>query len=189
MTQEEAIHNFKEIFTEQIKRPGAEKLLAWIESNGFFEAPASKRHHGAIRGGLVEHSVNVYKRLFWLNTEEGGFWQGQQYEIETIAICGLLHDLCKIDACRKAEGQQEAEYQLTRNFPVGHGEKSVILILQFMRLTQEEILAIRWHMGQYDFYARGGGYDLDHAFRQCKLAVMLHLADMMATHFDESREN
>jgi len=111
------------------------------------------------------------------------------YDIETLAVCGLLHDLCKIDAYRQVEGQEgEPEYKPTRNFPAGHGEKSVILILQFMHLTQEEILEIRWHMGQYDFYARGGGYDLDNAFRQCKLAVMLHLADMMATHFDEREE-
>lgn len=124
-----------------------------------------------------------------LNTEEEKRQQYQQYDLETVAICGLLHDLCKIDAYRQEEGQQgKTEYQLTKNFPAGHGEKSVILILQFMHLTQEEILAIRWHMGQYDFYARGGGYDVDNAFHQCKLAVMLHLADMMATHFDEREE-
>lgn len=41
---------------------------------------------------------------------------------------------------------------------------------------------------EYDFYARGGGYDLVNAFHQCKLAVMLHLADMMATYFDETEE-
>lgn len=82
--------------------------------------------------------------------------------------------------------QQVRRYAYTNNFPVGHGEKSVILAMRFMKLTEEEMLAIRWHMGPYDFYAKGGGYDLDNAFRQCKLAVMLHLADMMATHFDET---
>lgn len=172
-----------------IQRPGAADLLQWIESNGFFEAPASKRHHGAEPGGLAEHSLNVFRRLLHMNADEEKRRQTPQYDIETLAICGLLHDLCKIDAYRQIEGQQgKPEYQLTKNFPAGHGEKSVILILQFMRLTQEEILAIRWHMGQYDFYAKGGGYDLDNAFRQCKLAVMLHLADMMATHFDEREE-
>ena len=172
-----------------ISRPGAADLLQWIEANGFFEAPASKRHHGAEPGGLAEHSTNVFKRILWLNAEEEKRQQSPQYDVETLAICGLLHDLCKIDAYRLTEGQQgKPEYQLTKNFPAGHGEKSVILILQFMKLTQEEILAIRWHMGQYDFYARGGGYDLDNAFHQCKLAVMLHLADMMATHFDEREE-
>lgn len=116
--------------------------------------------------------------------------QSPQYDLETIAICGLLHDLCKIDAYINIPVPKGAaeQYEATRNFPVGHGEKSVILILRFMNLTMEEILAIRWHMGQYDFYARGGGDDLDNAFRQCKLAVMLHLADMMATHLDEREE-
>ena len=94
--------------------------------------------------------------------------------------------MCKIDAYKEAQEGSNKRYDITRNFPAGHGEKSVILIMRFMYLTDEEILAIRWHMGQYDFYAKGGGYDLDNAFHQCKLAVMLHLADMMATHFDET---
>ena len=187
MKQEETMQVFRNYFAH-INRPGAADLLQWMGANGFFEAPASKRHHGAKPGGLAEHSVNVFRRLLWLNTEEEKRQQSPQYDLETVAICGLLHDLCKIDAYKKVDFEGITEYQLTRNFPAGHGEKSVILILQFMHLTQEEILAIRWHMGQYDFYARGGGYDLDNAFRQSKLAVMLHLADMMATHFDEREE-
>ena len=171
-----------------IERPGAADLLQWMGANGFFEAPASKRHHGAEPGGLAQHSINVCRRLIQMNAEEERRQQSLNYDLETLAICGLLHDLCKIDAYKKAEFEGITEYRLTKNFPAGHGEKSVILILQFMHLTQEEILAIRWHMGQYDFYARGGGYDLDNAFRQSKLAVMLHLADMMATHFDEREE-
>ena len=171
-----------------INRPGAADLLQWMDANGFFEAPASKRHHGAEPGGLAQHSINVCRRLIQMNAEEERRQQSLNYDLETLAICGLLHDLCKIDAYRKVGFEGINEYQLTKNFPAGHGEKSVILILQFMHLTQEEILAIRWHMGQYDFYARGGGYDLDNAFRQSKLAVMLHLADMMATHFDEREE-
>lgn len=187
--QEETMLVFKNFFTH-INRPGAVDLLKWIESNGFFSAPASKGHHGSFTGGLAEHSINVYRRLLRLNDDEEKRRQSPQYDLETIAICGLLHDLCKIDAYRNIPVPKEAaeQYEVTRNFPAGHGEKSVILILQFMKLTKEEILAIRWHMGQYDFYARGGGYDLDNAFHQCKLAVMLHIADMMATHFDEREE-
>lgn len=187
MTQEETIQIFRNYFA-YIKRPGAADLLQWMDANGFFEAPASKRHHGTEPGGLAQHSINVCRRLIQMNAEEERRQQSLNYDLETLAICGLLHDLCKIDAYRKAEFEGITEYRLTKNFPAGHGEKSVILILQFMHLTQEEILAIRWHMGQYDFYARGGGYDLDNAFHQCKLAVMLHLADMMATHFDEREE-
>jgi len=187
--QEETMQVFKNYFAH-IQRPGAADLLKWIESNNFFSAPASKRHHGSFPGGLAEHSINVYRRLLRLNDDEEKRQQSPQYDLETIAICGLLHDLCKIDAYRNIPVPKGAaeQYEVTRSFPAGHGEKSVILILQFMKLTKEEILAIRWHMGQYDFYARGGGYDLDNAFHQCKLAVMLHLADMMATHFDEREE-
>lgn len=187
--QEEIMQEYKKYFA-YIQRPGAKSLLDWIESNGFFSAPASKSHHGSFSGGLALHSANVFKRLLRLNDDEEKRQQSPQYGLETIAICGLLHDLCKIDAYRNIPVPKGAaeQYEVTRNFPAGHGEKSVILILQFMKLTKEEILAIRWHMGQYDFYARGGGYDLDNAFRQSKLAVMLHLADMMATHFDEREE-
>ena len=185
--QEETMQIFRNYFN-YIKRLGAADLLQWMDANGFFEGPASKRHHGAEPGGLAQHSINVCRRLIQMNAEEERRQQSLNYDLETLAICGLLHDLCKIDAYRKVGFEGINEYQLTKNFPAGHGEKSVILILQFMHLTQEEILAIRWHMGQYDFYARGGGYDLDNAFRQSKLAVMLHLADMMATHFDEREE-
>ena len=182
--QEETMQIFRNYFN-YIKRLGAADLLQWMDANGFFEAPASKRHHGAEPGGLAQHSINVCRRLIQMNAEEERRQQSLNYDLETLAICGLLHDLCKIDAYRKVGFEGINEYQLTKNFPAGHGEKSVILILQFMHLTQEEILAIRWHMGQYDFYARGGRYDLDNAFRQSKLAVMLHIADMIATHFDE----
>lgn len=188
MKQEEIMQQYKNYFA-YIQRPGAKSLLDWIESNGFFSAPASARHHGSFLGGLALHSVNVFNRLLHINADEEKRRQSTQYDLETVAICGLLHDLCKIDAYRNIapEGAKE-QYEITRNFPAGHGEKSVILILQFMKLTKEEILAIRWHMGQYDFYAKGGGYDLNNAYNQCKLAVMLHLVDMMATHFDEREE-
>ena len=172
-----------------IERPGADDLLQWMCTHGFFEAPASMKHHGAEMGGRAKHSINVCSRLFALAGQEEKNRQAAKYTRETLAIVALLHDLCKIDAYREAPEGEAKRYEITKHFPAGHGEKSVILIMRFMHLTDEEILAIRWHMGQYDFYAKGGGYDLDNAFHQCKLAVMLHLADMMATYFDEMEES
>ena len=32
---------FLEIYRQNISRPGADKLLAWLETTDFFEAPAS----------------------------------------------------------------------------------------------------------------------------------------------------
>jgi len=107
------------------------------------------------------HSVNVFRRLAWLAEQEETRWHRplEEYEVETFAVCGLLHDLCKIDAYRNIPVPKGAaeQYEVTRSFPAGHGEKPVILILQFMKLTQEEILAIRWHMGQYDFTQGAAG--------------------------------
>lgn len=67
--QEEIMQEYKKYFA-YIQRPGAKSLLDWIESNGFFSAPASKSHHGSFPGGLALHSANVFKRLSRLNHEE-----------------------------------------------------------------------------------------------------------------------
>ena len=46
---------FVEIYTENIKRPGSEKLLNYLlsENSDFFVAPASTRYHGAYEGGCA----------------------------------------------------------------------------------------------------------------------------------------
>ena len=64
-------------------------------------------------------------------------------------------------------------------------EKSIIQIMRYMQLTEEEMLAIRWHMGAFDSAVKGGSYDMNNAFAGSRLAAMLHIADMMATHLDE----
>ena len=46
------VEKFKNYFS-YIGRPGADKLLAWLEEAGFFTAPASTKYHGAYAGGLV----------------------------------------------------------------------------------------------------------------------------------------
>ena len=54
---------FIEIFKENIKRPGSEKLLEWLCQSDFFVAPASTKYHSAFEGGLVQHSLNVINFL------------------------------------------------------------------------------------------------------------------------------
>lgn len=93
-----------------------------------------------------------------------------------------MHDLCKID-CYEKTGKGKFEYQT--GYPIGHGEKSIILIQEYMQLTKEEIIAIRWHMGGFDQAVRGGCRDINAAYEKNKLAVWLHVADMLATYIDE----
>lgn len=192
------VEKFKNYFS-YINRPGKDKLLDWLEEVGFFTAPASAKHHGAYAGGLVEHSNNVYRRLVQLaDTEDKR--QGRQYPeytVDTVAVVALLHDVCKADAyepkttgtcCPHKTTKEKQYWEYTNNFPVGHGEKSIIQIMRFMYLTEEEVLAIRWHMGAFDNAVKGGSYDMNYAFAQSRLAAMLHIADMMATHLDERTE-
>ena len=54
---------FIQTYNKNIHRPGAERLLAWMESTDFFTAPASTRFHAAYEGGLLDHSLNVYNVL------------------------------------------------------------------------------------------------------------------------------
>ena len=79
---------FVEIYNKNITRPGADRLLNWLETTDFFTAPASTRFHGACECGLVMHSINVYNAMMQHFYTEGE-------NAESYAICGLLHDLCK----------------------------------------------------------------------------------------------
>ena len=55
---------FIKAYTENITRPGADKLLAWIESSDFFTAPASTRFHLSSPGGLLEHIPDWWNGAF-----------------------------------------------------------------------------------------------------------------------------
>lgn len=168
---------FKEIFISQVTRPGAEELLEWLESTDFFEAPASTRFHGTYPGGLVAHSLNVYDQLLFDHS-------ALKYGGQTLAVCALLHDVCKANYY-----QRDSDGWTVRDaLPMGHGEKSVYLVMKFMDLTDEEALAIRWHMGAYDDAFRGGSRALNEAQDKCTLVLALHHADMQATQEEKRRE-
>jgi len=154
-----------------VERDGVQSLLEWLESTDFYTAPASTKYHGAYAGGLLEHSLNVFRRLVK---------RCPAADMDTLTIAALLHDVCKIHLYEKTEDG----YRHNEQFPIGHGEKSVILILRHMPLTDEEITAISWHMGAFDSRA-GAGRSLSSAWEKCPLALHLHLADMEATWFDE----
>ncbi len=181
---------FKDLFSAWVKRPGGPELLEWLESTDFFEAPASTRHHGSYPGGLVAHSLNVCQELMASMTCDAS--------TESRVVCALLHDVCKIGVYHPetkrrrdaATGRWEdyQGYTFRDPFPFGHGEKSVYLISRFIRLTDEEALAIRWHMGAYDDAARGGSRTLSEAMSVSPLVYELHAADMRASQREQQEE-
>lgn len=187
---------FVEIFTTHIKRDGAKELLDFILLTDFFTAPASTRFHSAYAGGLAEHSIKVYKRLLMLvQNEYGENWQ-DTISAESVAICGLLHDVCKINTYKvemrntKENGVwvQKPYFTTEDPMPYGHGEKSVYMVNGFMRLTREEAMAINWHMGPYDMRVKGGSFALSDVFYLYPTAMLMYMADLQAAYLDETTE-
>lgn len=184
---------FINILREKVKREGIEELITYLEKSDFFTAPASARYHCDHEGGLCEHSLNVYNRLNKIVLDEYGNYD--TISEESIVVCGLLHDLCKIDFYKvdfrnvKENGEwvQKPYYSVDEKLPYGHGEKSVYIINGFIRLTREEALAINWHMGGFDARVQGGsGGSISESFRRFPLSVWLHVADLTATYIDEN---
>lgn len=190
-----AKQEYVDLYKQKIEREGADKLLAFLESSDFFTAPASSRFHNSVEGGLCQHSLNVY---YCLDAFVGSVIYknifGFEFNEETLAVVALLHDLCKIDNyivdyknAKNADGIWERVpfYKTDDKLPYGHGEKSVYMISGFMKLTREEAMAIRWHMGftEHDHIGQCG-----QAFEMFPLAFALSTADMMATYYVEGKQ-
>lgn len=181
-----------DICKTHIKREGIDELLAWLEASDFFTAPASTRFHGAYPGGLAEHSLNVYKCLKAIVER----YPDKGISDESVAICALFHDLCKVNyykiGYRNVKDEKTGQwnkkevYEVDERFPIGHGEKSCIIIQWFLKkLTTDELLAIRYHMGGFDSSAKGGDFSISKAYDMCPLAPMLQMADMEASYLIE----
>lgn len=184
---------FTEIYEKNIKRDGAEKLLDYLSNRSdFFTAPASTRFHSSYDGGLAQHSINVYRCLTdYLARERVRNLYRLSFSDETVAIVALLHDICKTDVyvrdfrnVKNDQGVWEKVpcYRYEDKLPYGHGEKSVYMISGFMRLTRDEAMAIRWHMG---FSGTEDSNMVGNALEKYPLAFAMATADMEAAYFLE----
>jgi hypothetical protein len=189
-------NEFVDLYRRLVRREGADRLLEYLLSPAcdFFTAPASTRFHLSVEGGLVEHSLNVYRALCdYLERRRVREDYGLVISDETAAIVGLLHDLCKVNVYQKSSRNVKDKngnwssvpsYEYNDPLPYGHGEKSVYIISGFMKLTRDEAFAIRYHMG---FSAEGDKSNVSQAFEQFPLALALSIADLEATYFIETR--
>ena len=179
---------FLALCRENIHREGLEELLTWLQKSDFFTAPASTKYHGAYRGGLCQHAIDVYqyaKKLAFLLPEPPSE--------ESLAVTALFHDLCKVNFYRRdtrnqkinGEWQEVPYYTIEEKFCFGgHGSKSVFLVQQFMKLTAEEAAAINCHMGFSDGNP-SAVRDVGNAYEQFKLAWLIHVADEAAAYLLE----
>lgn len=177
-------------------RRGIENVLAELDKLGFYEAPASTRFHGNYPGGLLEHSLCVYDEAvvireaqLRLKPEVAG-----SLPQDSIAIAALLHDVCKAEVYRQEEKRRKNAAGMWESyngygvdygaFPLGHGEKSVIQLLRWgLEMTDDEIMAIRWHMSGFDlaFQSPESRANYGAATDKCPLLAVLRAADGLAS--------
>ncbi|MBE6529289.1 MAG: HD domain-containing protein [Ruminococcaceae bacterium] len=191
MTNQE---RFIQIFKEKITREGSDKLLEFLQKSDFFTAPASTRYHGACEGGLLQHSLNVYDCLCdILARPRMKELYGISYSDESIAIAGLLHDICKVNFYKVSTRNVKDKtghwttvpyYTIEDPLPYGHGEKSVYMISAYMKLTRDEAFAIRYHMG---FSGTEDVGNVGRALEMFPLAYATVCADMEAAFIMEGK--
>ncbi|MDO5556963.1 MAG: HD domain-containing protein [Clostridia bacterium] len=179
-------NEFKKLLQE-VNREGMDELIKFIDNSDFYTAPASTRFHGSYEGGLLEHSMKVYEILkqkvkqcpIEINVGE-----------DTLKIVALLHDVCKVNFYKTDYRNAKNElgvwekvpyYTIDDTIPYGHGEKSVMMLTEYIRLTADEKYAIRWHMGFSE--AKESYITLGEAMKKYPLVLLLNEADLEATYF------
>ena len=204
---QENIKRFEELMNS-VTREGKDKLMDYIKNKtDFYKAPASTQFHLSCEGGLLQHSLNVYDCL--MAKKDSPIWKKTFEKIsdESLIIMALLHDLCKVNfyvkgtknqktydadkvaAAEKWQVKHDAmgdfvwetvlNYEVKDSMPLGHGEKSVMLINCFMHLIDFEIFAIRWHMG---FSEEKSQYKaLGEAIEKYPIILALYEADLEAS--------
>ena len=169
------------------KRDGIENIISFLEKTDFYTAPASTKFHGSFETGLLEHSMKVYEIL-----KEKVKHLPIEIKVneDTLIIISLLHDVCKANFYKVDYRNAKNElgvwekvpyYTVDDTIPYGHGEKSVMMISEYIKLTSEEKYCIRWHMGftePKEMYST-----LGQAFKKYPLALLLHEADLESTYF------
>lgn len=186
---------------KKVNRPGMDKLLAYIRKSDFYSAPASTRYHLSCEGGLLQHSLNVLdtlRGLLMVYDETNWEYLVAEREVciipdESVTIMALLHDLCKTHyyktSTRNIKNEQTGKwekapfYTVDDKMPLGHGSKSAMLAMQFIKLTSTEMYAIWHHMGFTDQGADFG--TVGRAMELHPAVLALHTADMMASRLME----
>lgn len=195
----------KNVFIELLhktKRQGVDELLQFLERVHFYDEPASAKFHNNYPGGLLDHSLKVYKLTSQLNKA----FKAELPE-DSIIIVSLLHDLSKIGSYEIYQRNKKNEFdqwykaleyrKSTHNsvtedtsedqrlllVALEHGIKSAYIASQFIKLDLEETEAIANHMTTW------GSESLQSlastAYGNNKLAFLLHVADEYSTFYLE----
>lgn len=182
MNIEQDIIEYKS-FMLNVNREGVDRLIDYVVNSDYFTSPASSKYHLNVEGGLYLHSKNVMKLCY----KQYNMFKnlGLEYEIskESIILCALHHDLCKVNTYKKDKvwyKDEENKWQYYIGWKVdepdllGHGAKSLSIVQDYIQLTLEEKQAILYHMGSYD----NNNQEVMKVFNINKFAEILHISDL-----------
>lgn len=182
-------NDFIDIVSHKIYRSGIKDLMGWLSYTDFYFCPASTRFHGAEKEGLLRHSLNVYHHAYHLRDCFIHYKPVTYISTESLAITALFHDLCKINCYQEQikfrkneenEWEKYTAYKFEDKMPIGgHAVKSLFLLQNFMKITQEEAQAIMCHMGAYESTNYTNTATI---YTQNPLAWILHVADEADTY-------
>ena len=192
MSKQDKINLFESLLLST-DRDGMNRVIEYLRKTDFYDAPASSKYHSNYESGLLDHSLMVY------NLAESFFDSMKMIDPEitttvskeSIIISALLHDICKTCFYRKTVKWKKDEhndwfpydgYEIEDTFPIGHGEKSVIMLLKIgLDINTCEMLAIRYHMGFWGESNIEFKSAMKSAIKMCPLVVLLQQADCAAT--------
>ncbi len=194
-TKTERTNEFLNIMCDEGKVEISTEFMDWLTENKFFTQAASTKYHGNYEGGLFDHSLNTTTTLVNMTRQLGIKWARP----ESPYIIGMFHDLCKTDnynvvvedegveyfGCQELKGRVVSFEHNDNCILKGHAEKSIMLLSQFMTLTEEEIFCIRFHMGAYN---TSDWNEFDKAIRKYETVLWTHTADMYASKIIENIE-
>lgn len=176
--------NTKQDPDNSIKR--IESVLNWLHSTDFYDAPASTIYHDSEPHGLLKHTLRVVSNIWELQSIS----KFQSCTLDSITLCALTHDWCKIglystyqrNVKNETTGKWEQVTAYKReepSIPLGHGVESLYKTMKVFKVTDEEAAAIRWHMGEYNA-ASNELNELHAANERYPLVQLLQFADRLS---------
>ena len=183
-----------ENFLRSTGRKGVEDVINFLRKSDFYVAPASSKYHSNYRSGLLDHSLIVLclmsdfcKVAIQQNPE-----LAPKIEDSSIILTSLLHDICKTglytETIKYTKDSSTGNwisyvgYEINDGFPIGHGEKSVIMLQDIgLEMRIDEMLAIRFHMGYWGDPGGDTTYSQRAATDMTPLVTLLQSADFSAS--------
>jgi hypothetical protein len=172
-----------------VRRDEVLKFKEFLETRtSWLTSPASTRFHLNIERGLLIHSVGVA-----LNAIKIKNLLAPDISDESITIVSLFHDIGKVgDVDIPYYLKNDVDWEIKKGIAyktnpeivtMSLGTRSLYLISQHVKLSQQEAQAIVAHDGLYP--TNGGVNNLEYFHRECRLQMILHFADKWTAAVEE----